>query len=195
MEINQQQLDEILADFSASGRATFLDDPILGLGYGAIDRAELGIPPLSQDLPRFPVAVVQRHQELWAHPGNETTRQEVWTEHALSLGMQRLGLEVRRLPSLGGWLIAEWPLQGGGLQLQQPDGQLFVYALCHLPPGWLDAARGYGSVLVLHGPQLGLRATADPADAEQLPAAELESAHKEGMVTGGLIRWGSVPYR
>jgi hypothetical protein len=52
MEINQQQLVEILADFSALGRPTYLDDPVLGLGYAATDRDELGIPQFSPDLPQ-----------------------------------------------------------------------------------------------------------------------------------------------
>ncbi|MGH3845953.1 MAG: hypothetical protein ACRDS0_31715 [Pseudonocardiaceae bacterium] len=59
-------------------------------------------------------------------------------------GMQRLGPGVRQLPNLDGWLIAEWPRDGGGLQLQQSDGNLFVYALCDLDPIWIAAAQHYG---------------------------------------------------
>jgi hypothetical protein len=44
MEVNHQQLDEILADFSATGRTTYLDDPLLDFGYAATHRDELGIP-------------------------------------------------------------------------------------------------------------------------------------------------------
>jgi hypothetical protein len=192
MEINHQQLDEILADFSALGRATYLDDPVLGLGYAATDRDELGIPQFSPDLPQIPVALVERHQALWTHPDNDTPQQEAWTEHALSQGMQRIGRGVRKLPNLDGWLIAEWPRDGGGLQLQQPDGNLFVYALCDLDPAWIAAARHYGWVLVLHGPQLGLRVPPNLADAEQQRATELDTAQKEGLVTGGLMQWRQV---
>lgn len=84
MEINHRQLDEILADFSALGRTTYLDDPILGFGYAATDRDDLGIPQFSPELPQVPVALVERHQALWTHPDNDTPQQEVWTEHALT---------------------------------------------------------------------------------------------------------------
>jgi hypothetical protein len=192
MEINQRQLDEILADFSALGRTTYLDDPVLGLGYAATDLDELGIPEFSPDLPQVPVALIERHQAMWTHPNNPGPRQEVWTEHALSHGMRRLNRGVRKLPNLDGWLIAEWPRDGGGLQLQQPDGNLFVYALCDLAPEWIADAQQYGWVLVLHGPQLGLRVPADRADVDHVRATELGNAHTDGLVTGGLMQWGRV---
>ena len=44
MEINYQQLDEILADFSALGRTTYLGDPVLDFGFAATERDDLGIP-------------------------------------------------------------------------------------------------------------------------------------------------------
>jgi hypothetical protein len=127
-----------------------------------------------------------------AHADNDGPRQEVWTENALSQGMQCLGHGVRKLPNLDGWLIVEWPREGGGLQLQQPDGNLFVYALCDLTAEWTTAARHYSWVLVLHGPELGLRVPADLADAEHERATELNTAHKNGLVTGGLMQWGHV---
>ena len=196
MEINDQQLDEILKDFSALGRATYLDDPLLGLGYAALDRDDLGIPQFTPDVPQVPVALIERHQALWTHPDNPGPRQEVWTEMALAKGMLQLGRGVRKLPNLDGWLIAEWPRDNGGLQLQQPDGNLFVYALCDLTPAWTTAAQHYGEVLVLHGPQLGLRQPAKSelaaADIDHLRATELDTAQKNGLVTGGLMRWGRV---
>jgi hypothetical protein len=199
MEINHQQLDEVLADFSSLGRATYLDDPVLGLGYAALDRDELGIPQFSPDLPRVPVTLVERHQALWTHPDNDTPQQEAWTEQALSEGMQRIGRGVHKLPNLDGWLIAEWPRDTGGLQLQQPDGNLFVYALCDLASGWIAAAEHYHAVLVLHGPQLGLRVPPNVADAEHVRATELDTAQKQDLVTGGygscsrFTRWPFEP--
>jgi hypothetical protein len=192
MEINHQQLDEILADFSALGRATYLDDPVLGFGYAATERDELGLPQFSPELPQVPVALVERHQALWTHPDNDTPQQECWTEHALTQGMQRIGHGVHRLPNLDGWLIAEWPRDGGGLQLQQPDGNLFVYALCDLDPTWIAAAQHYHWVLVLHGPRLGLRVPPSQAGAEHERTTELATARQEGVVTGGLMQWGQV---
>lgn len=67
-----------------------------------------------------------------------------------------------------------------------------MYALCDLAPASTAAARHYGWVLVLHGPQLGLRVPADLADAEHVRAAELDTAHMNGLVTGGLMQWGQV---
>lgn len=62
--------------------------------------------------------------------------------------MQRLGRSVHELPNLDGWLIVEWPRDGGGLQLQQPDGNLFVYALCELAQsGTCDTGRRLGAGL------------------------------------------------
>ncbi len=147
MEINDRQLDEIPADFSAVGQPAYLDDPALGFGHAALDQDDLGIPRFSPDLPRVPVALIERHQALWTHPDNPTPRQEVWTELALAHGMQRIGPRgVHRLPNLDGWLLGEWPRDGGGLQLQQPDGTLFVYALCALAADWIAAARHYATV-------------------------------------------------
>ena len=62
MEISHEQLDKILADFSALGRATYLDDPVLDFGYAATDLDDLGIPRFSPELPRIPVALVERHR-------------------------------------------------------------------------------------------------------------------------------------
>jgi hypothetical protein len=192
VQINHEQLDEILADFSAFGKATHLDDPILDFGYAATEKDDLGIPLFSPELPRIPVALVERHQALWTHPDNDTPQQEVWTELALSHGMQRIGDHgVHQLPNLDGWLIAEWP-RDGGLQLQQPDGNLFVYALCEVPPTWIAAARQHQWVLVLHGPNLGLRVPLGRTNAEHLRRIELATARKEGLVTGGLMRWGRI---
>ena len=192
MDINHQQLDEILADFSALGQAAYLDDPIFGFGYAATERDELGLPQFSPELPQVPVALVERHQALLTHPDNDTPQQEVWTEHALTQGMRRIGHGVHQLPNLDGWLIAEWPRDGGGLQLQQPDGTLFVYALCKLDPAWTAAAQHYHEVLVLHGPRLGLRVPRSQADADHQRANELATARQEGLVTGGLMQWGTV---
>ncbi len=105
----------------------------------------------------MPVALIERHQALWTHPETGTPQQEVWPEQALSEGMQHLADGVHQLPNLDGWLIAEWPHDGGGLQLQQPDGNLFVYPRCDPDPTWIATAQRYQWVLVLHGPQLGLR--------------------------------------
>ncbi|MGH3670953.1 MAG: hypothetical protein ACRDSH_09990, partial [Pseudonocardiaceae bacterium] len=180
MEISHQQLDEILADFSALGRTTYLDDPILGFGYAATERDNLGIPQFSPELPQVPVVLVERHQAMWTHPDNDTPQQEVWTEHALTLGMERIGHGVHQLPNLNGWLIAAWPRDGGGVQLQQPNGNLFVYALCDLDPTWIAAAQHYQWVLVLHGPRLGLRIPPSQPDAERQRTTELATARTEG---------------
>jgi hypothetical protein len=192
-EVTEKQLQEILADFSALGRATYLDDPALGFDYASAELDELGLPRFSPDVPRVPVALVERHQEMWTHPDNPGPRQEIWTEQALSQGMGRIGTGVQRLPSLDGWLIAEWPEDGGGLQLQQPDRTLFVYALCEVDEAWTEAARKYGEVLVLHGPRLGLRVQPGrTARADHERRAELADARRDGLVTGGLMRWGRV---
>lgn len=129
---------------------------------------------------------------MWTHPDNDTPPQEVWTEQALSLGMRHIGHGVNNLSDLEGWLIAEWPRDGGGLQLQQPDGTLFVYALCEVDPTWLAAVRELGRVLVVHGPSLGLRVPSDHPDAEHERATALATARTQGLVTGGLIRWGRL---
>lgn len=192
MQVNNRQLEEILADFSALGRATYLDDPILGFGYAALERDSFGIPQFSSDLPQVPVVLAERHQALWTHPDNPTPRQEVWTELALSQGMQRIGVGVRRLPNLEGWLLGEWPRDGGGFQLQQPDGNLFAYALCPLTPDWIAAAGHYGEVLVLHGPHLGLRPPSEHPEAGRGQATDVATARAEGLVTGGLMRWGET---
>jgi hypothetical protein len=59
-EITNEQLDKILADFSARGCATYLDDPALGFGHAATDLDDLGIPGFSPDLSRVPAAPVER---------------------------------------------------------------------------------------------------------------------------------------
>ena len=48
------------------------------------------------------------------------------TEQPLSQGMQRISYGISKFRSLKGWLIGEWPDDGLGLQLAQPDGSLFV---------------------------------------------------------------------
>jgi hypothetical protein len=101
-------------------------------GRTATGLDDQGIPEFSPELPRIPVPGRAVLGNVDA-PGNPGLRQEVWTEQALHEGMQRIGHGVSKLPSLDGWLIAELP-DGGGLQLQQSDGTLFVYALCEVDP-------------------------------------------------------------
>jgi hypothetical protein len=163
--------------------------------YAATERDDLGLPQFSPELPQVPVALVERHQALFTHPDNNTPQQEVWTEHALTHGMRRIGHGVHHLPNLDRWLIAEWPRDGGGLQLQQPDGNLFVYALYDLDPTWIAAAQQYHEVLVLHSSRLGLRVPPGHADTEHQRTTELATARKEGLVTGGLMQWGQVRTR
>ncbi|MGH3798532.1 MAG: hypothetical protein ACRDTD_00070 [Pseudonocardiaceae bacterium] len=38
---------------------------------------------------------------MQTHPDNNSPQQEVWTEHALSQGMRRIGHGVHQLPNLG----------------------------------------------------------------------------------------------
>lgn len=194
MTITDQQLDEILADFSALGRVTYLTDPALGFSHAATGRDDLGIPKFTPELPPLPVALIERHQALWTTPVDDTPRQEVWTYMALAKGMERITLPpgVYQLPNLDGWVIGAWPRSGGGLQLQQPDGNLFVYAPCRVPRKWLTAARRYSWVLVLHGPRLGLKVPSGLPDAAHHRAAEMRAGRTGGLVTGGLMMWGEV---
>lgn len=195
VQIGQQELDTILADFSVLGRATYLGDPVLARGLGldgaTLRHADLIAALSSPDRSEVPVVLLERHQALWAHPDHDRRRQqEVWTELALSQGMQRLPRGIGQLPDLARWLIAPWPGERPGVQLRQPDGHLFVYAPCALSPEWIGTAGRLGRVLVLHGPRLGLGVPADLADAEPTRATELEAAQRDGLVTGGLVRWG-----
>jgi hypothetical protein len=195
LEISSLQLDEILADFSALGRTTYLDDPRLGLGSVATEVDDLGMPEFSPELPHIPVALIERHQALWLPCDDDTARQEVWTDEALAHGMRRIGSGVHQYSYLDGWLVAEWQRDGGGLHLQQTDGGLFVYALCCPDSTWLEAAQHHRGVLVIHGPHLGLRV---PPEQEgdcgtgQLRTTELATARRDGLVTGGFMRWGRV---
>jgi hypothetical protein len=92
-----------------------------------------------------------------SHPDNDGPQQEVWTEMAPRYRMRRIGDHgVHQLPSLEGWLIGEWPSDDGGLQLAQPDCNLFLYALCEITPEWLASAKNPSEVFVLHGPSLGI---------------------------------------
>lgn len=111
---------------------------------------------------------------------------------ALQYGMERIGHGVTRVPNLEGWAIGEWPSDGGGLQLQQPDGELFVYERCEVPPSWIAAAERTEWVLVLHGPNLGLRVPAGGPEADRQRSSELLEARTQGLVTGGLMRWGRM---
>lgn len=193
--ISHEQLDSILADFSARGHTTYLDDALLGLGHAAVKRDEIGVPTFSPDVPRLPVLLVERHQALWTHPDTPGPRQEVWTEQALTCGMQRIRDGVVQIPNLDGWLIAEWPRDDGGLQLQSPDGNLFVYTMERPDPAWVGEAQHWQQVVVLHGPRLGLRVLADTTATLDDAAADLLAARKEGLVTGGVMRWGQVRNR
>lgn len=189
--ISHKQLDSILADFSARGHVTYLDDALLGLSHAAVERDEVGVPAFSPKVPRLPVLLVERHQALWTHPETPGPRQEVWTEQALTHGMQRIRDGVVEIPNLDGWLVAEWPRDDGGLQLQSPDGNLFAYTVERPTPSWMVAAQKWQQVVVLHGPQLGLRVLADPNTPDDA-AAHLLEARKNGLVTGGVTRWGQV---
>lgn len=190
--ISNDQLDSILGDFSARGRPTYLDDALLGLGHAAVERDEIGVPAFSAQLPPLPVVLVERHQALWTHPDTPGPRQEVWTEQALALGMQRIRDGVVPIPNLKGWLVAERPRDEGGLQLQSPDGDLFVHTVQRPDSAWIAAAQQHGHVVVFHGPHLGLRVLADPDATLDDAAAHLLQARKDGLVSGGVMGWGQV---
>jgi hypothetical protein len=68
-----------------------------------------------------------------------------------------------------------------------------VYALCGVDPAWTATAQQYGEVLVLHGPHLGLRVPPGMTDlVAHRRRTELTNARKDGLVTGGLMRWGRL---
>jgi hypothetical protein len=64
---------------------------------------------------------------------------------------------------------------------------------CRAPDVPAVAARHHGWGLVLHGPRLGLPR---PPGQERTDTAhqrtELATAQNQGLVTGGLMRWGQV---
>ncbi|WP_179118339.1 hypothetical protein [Saccharothrix sp. ALI-22-I] len=115
----------------------------------------------------------------------------MWTVQALGQGMERIGYGVLQIPTLTGWAIGPWSREGG-LQLQQPDGTLFVYVPGPLDPAWIDAAENIGWVVVLHGPNLGLRVPPTHPDVHQERKDTLTRERQQGMVTGGLMRWGGL---
>jgi hypothetical protein len=89
-------------------------------------------------------------------------------------------------------MAARWRRTTATTTRRQPDGNLFVYALCDLDPTWIAAAQHYHWVLVLHSPRLGLGVPPSQDDAEHQRTTELATARKESLVTGGLMQWGQV---
>jgi hypothetical protein len=81
--------------------------------------------------------------------------------------------------------------------LRDPDGAVYAEGRTALDPAWVSIATSLGSVLVLHGPCLGIRTPAGRTKASFTladRAEEVKRGRRNGLLAGATVRWHPEPF-
>jgi hypothetical protein len=187
----QAEWDRVALDLDMNARVTFTDDPAVALGSMVTGMAADG--RLEHDTAtteQVPVALFEpTRTQVMVDPVTKQATWELHTVGALDLGMHLVPYGVVQFKTLQGWRLGRGP---GGLELDAPGPHPVARSAVDVPPAWVSAAASHRYVLVLHGIRLGVRIPpgARPQDyTAEKRRAELIQARRDGLVTGGLVRW------
>lgn len=115
---------------------------------------------------------------------------EMQAEILVRQGFQRLLPDDAQPGRLDGWsLIAA----GGHLRVRDEQGHVWAYTSARPAAGWLAEAARLGSVLVVYGALVGVRAPRGVAAiqyGDRQRAAELATGRARGFVAAALLTWG-----
>jgi hypothetical protein len=176
---------------------TYLDDPVFGRGvFPVADITEDGIliPDRSGTVDPIPVVMFEPSRCVISHDSRTGTAYDLLTEAIIAAGFHRIP---------AGPLWTGRPAQGWGLYrtaeglvLRDADGAVYAEATTALDPAWVSTATSLGSVLVLHGPCLGIRTPPGHTQASYTVddrAQEITRGRRNGLLAGATVTWHPEP--
>jgi hypothetical protein len=176
---------------------TYLHDPVLGGGAVAVAGiAQDGtlIPDRSGTVDPIPVVLFEPSRSVISQDCRTGTACDLLTEALITAGFHRIppGPIWTGRPAEG-WGICR---SADGLVLRDPDGAVYAQSTTALDPAWVSTATSLGSVLVLHGPCLGIRTPPGRTETGYTVAhraEEIKRGRRHGFLAGATVRWHSGP--
>lgn len=176
---------------------TYLDDPIFGRGVvpvAGIEEDGTLIPDRSGTVDPVPVVLFEPPAVVVVRDSRTGTAHEVRTEVLIMAGFHRIpaGPVWAGMPAEG-WGVYR---TSDGIVLRDPDGAIYAEGTPVLDPAWVSTATSLGSVLVLHGPRLGIRTPPGRTEASYTVedrAEEIKQGRREGLLAGATVRWHPEP--
>jgi hypothetical protein len=139
-------------------KLTYLHDPVLGRGAvpvaGVAEDGTL-VPDRSGTVDPIPVVMFEPSRSVISRDSRTGTAHDVLTEALITAGFHRIAPG----PIWSGRPAEGWGIYrtSDGLVLRDPDGAVYAEGTTGLDPAWVSITTSLGSVLVLHGPCLGIR--------------------------------------
>jgi len=178
-------------------KLTYLHDPVLGRGavpVAGIREDGTLIPDRSGTVDPIPVVMFEPSRSVISQDSRTGTAHDLLTEALITAGFHRIAPG----PIWSGRSAAGWGIyrRTDGLVLRDPDGAVYAEGRTALDPAWVSIATSLGSVLVLHGPCLGIRipagrTTTSYTIAER--AEEITRGRQYGLLAGATVRWHPEP--
>ncbi len=178
-------------------KLTYLDDPVFG--RGAVPVADITadgtlIPDVSGTVDPIPVVMFEPSRCVISHDSRTGTAHDLLTEAIIAAGFHRIPAG----PVWTGRPAQGWGLYrtADGLVLRDPDGAIYAEATTALDPAWVSTATSLGSVLVLHGPFLGIRTPPGRTRACYTVddrAQEIKRGRRDGLLAGATVTWHQQP--
>ncbi len=163
----------LLAAERTPGRAVPGDHPALGPEF----------------LSGHPVLLLEPPEAFTAVGPASGQVREMQAEILVRQGFQRFQADCAEPGRLNGWSVHR---AGGHLQVRDERGDVWVYTSACPAAGWLADAARLGSVLVVYGALVGVRAPRGVAAAHygaRQRAAELAAGRTRGFVAAALLDW------
>jgi hypothetical protein len=194
-----QTLENLQADglleAGMPGRVTYLTDPVLGsMQMAAGVHGGKLIAGDSATTEPLPVMMFEPGRAVILENTAAGVAQEGRVEAIVAAGFGRVPPgPVWAVESAPGWQLQRRP---GELVLRDTNGDTWASSPVTPDPRWVSAAASYGHVMVLYGPQLGVRCP-DGASPDRYTtgarAAEFRQAREYGLVTAAIVRWQGEP--
>jgi hypothetical protein len=184
-----------LLEAGMPGRVTYLTDPVLGSMQMAAGvhggKLIAGDPGTVEPLP---VMMFEPGRAVLLENTAAGVVQEGRVEAIVAAGFGRVPPgAVWAVESAPGWQLQRVP---GELVLRDTNGDTWASSPVTPDPRWVSAAASYGHVMVLYGPQLGVRrppSTSPDRYTTGARAAEFRQAREYGLVTAAIVRWQGEP--
>lgn len=187
-----EEMQEVLGDVEVEVRAAFSDHPAIGL-----DRIASGNPDGTITPVRMPVLLLEpRRAMMLDHTAADAPVREAHAEIAIADGLTRaLPNSTSLLNTARDWQLRTPPstrtggTHSGTVELVTPAGNVLASGMLRYPPGWADAARSIGHVLVIYGVRVGVRPPAGQSYNDRDRRAELDDSRQVGAAAWGIVAW------
>jgi hypothetical protein len=193
----QALLERLATEHHMPCKLTYLHDPVFGRGVvpvAGIEEDGTLIPDRSGTVDPIPVVMFEPPAVVVIHDSRTGTAHEARTEAVIAAGFHRIPAG----PVWAGWPAEGWGVYRttDGIVLRDPDGAIFAEGTVLFDPAWISTATSLGSVLVLHGPRLGIRTPPGRTKASYTVedrAKEIKQGRREGLLAGATVTWHPEP--